>query len=345
MIAEAFNTITYSLLLISSTHKKNFSAIGRFIKKSGRYVARLIQKMESNFALMERIIIEKLGDRKEIFITIDNTLIKKMFSKQIEGTGKWVDTKIRRKIMAFKMYTALFTDGKITLPFHAMFANPDELLPKATESKYDWIKRMIREAQRLFPGKKITLLGDGEFSTIELLRWLKANKIRAEMRMAKSCKVIFNGEAIRISDIKRFTPKGRQMARTIKVEWHGINLHLTSNRLINKNGSERIVYQAATYKAKPAEHIRAYKIRWTIEKLFRTSKQSLGLQDCISTSLEVQLNHATSVLLAYSLLQIECRNQRLDSPEKAIRSLRSKKLDFLQRRFASVHQLSGGVPA
>jgi hypothetical protein len=345
MIAEAFNTITYSLLLISSTHKKNFSAIGRFIKKSGRYVARLMQKMESNFALMEQIIIEKLGDRKEIFITIDNTLIKKMFSKQIEGTGKWVDTKIRRKIMAFKMYTALFTDGKITLPFHAMFANPDELLPKATESKYDWIKRMIREAQRLFPGKKITLLGDGEFSTIELLRWLKANKIRAEMRMAKSCKVVFNGEAIRISDIKRFTPKGRQMARTIKVEWHGIELHLTSNRLINKNGSERIVYQAATYKAKPAEHVRAYKIRWTIEKLFRTSKQSLGLQDCISTSLEVQLNHATSVLLAYSLLQIECRKQRLDSPEKAIRSLRSKKLDFLQRRFAAVHQLSGGALA
>jgi hypothetical protein len=62
---------------------------------------------------------------------------------------------------------------------------------------------------------------------------------------------------------------GRQMARTIKVEWHGIELHLTANKLINKNGSERIVYQAATYKAKPAEHVRAYKIRWTIEKLFR----------------------------------------------------------------------------
>jgi hypothetical protein len=345
MIAEAFNVIRYSLLLISSIHKKNFSAIGRCINKSGRYVASLVQKMESNFDLMERIIIEKLGNSKEIFITIDHTLIKKMFSKQIEGTGKWVDTKIRRKIMAFKMYTALFTDGKMTLPFHAIFANPDELLPKATESKYDWIKRIIFAAQRLFPDKKITLLGDGEFSTIELLRWLRKSKVRAEMRMAKSCKVIFNGQAIRISDIKGFTPKGRQMARTIKVEWHGIELHLTANKLINKNGSERIVYQAATYKAKPAEHVRAYKIRWTIEKLFRTSKQSLGLQDCISTSLETQLNHATSVLLAYSLLQIECRYQRLDSPEKAIQSLRTKKLDFLQHRFVRVHQLFGEIRA
>jgi hypothetical protein len=117
MIAEAFNVITYSLLLISSTHKKNFSAIGRSIKK--------------------------------------------MFSKQIEGTGKWFDTKIRRKIMSFKMYTTLFTDGKMTLPFHAIFANPDELLPKITESKYDWIRRIIQAAQGLFPDKKITLLGDG----------------------------------------------------------------------------------------------------------------------------------------------------------------------------------------
>jgi hypothetical protein len=345
MIAEATNIITYSLLLISSTHKKNFSAIGRCISKSGRYIASLMQKLESNFDLMEKLIIQIFGNKKEIFITIDNTLIKKIFSKQIEGTGKWFDTKIRRKIMSFKMYTALFTDGKMTLPFHAMFASPDEILPRATESKYDWIKRIIQAAQRLFPGKKITLLGDGEFSTIELLRWLKKSKVRAEMRMAKSCKVIFNGEAIRISAIKELIPKGRQMARTIKVEWHGIELHLTANKHISKNGSERIVYQAATYKAKPAEHVRAYKIRWTIEKLFRTSKQSLGLQDCISTSLEVQLNHATSVLLAYSLLQIECQKQRLHSPEKAIQSLRAKKLNFLQHRFVRVHQLFGEIRA
>jgi hypothetical protein len=345
MIAEALNAITYSLLLISSTHKKNFSAIGRFINKSGKYVASLLQTMDANFDLMERIIIKQFGSSKELFVTIDNTLIKKVFSQKMEGVGKWVDTKIRRKIRAYKMYTALFTDGKMTLPFHAMFVDPAQLLPQATESKYDWIKRIILTAKKLFPGKKITLLGDGEFSTIELLRWLKKNKIRAEMRMAKSCKVTYKKKAVRISEIKGFTPKGRQMARTIKVTWHGIPLHLTSTKLISKNGTERIVYQAATYKAKPAEHVRAYKIRWTIEKLFRTSKQSLGLQDCISTSLTVQLNHATSVLLAYSLLQLECKVQRVDAPEKAIKSLRAKKLDFLQRRFDRVHQLFGEIRA
>jgi hypothetical protein len=345
MVAEALTSITYSLLLISSTHKKNFSAIGRFINKSGKYIASLVQTMDSNLDMMQQIILKQFGDSREIFITIDNTLIKKVFSEKIEGTGKWVDTKIRRKITAYKMYTALFTNGKMTLPFHAMFVNPNDLLPKATETKYDWIKRVIRTTQKLFPGKKITLLGDGEFSTIELLRWLKKNRIRAEMRIARSCKVRYKKKDIRIGDIKEFVPKGRQMARTIKVKWHGINLHLTSTRLISKKGTERIVYQAATYKAKPSEHVRAYKIRWTIEKLFRTSKQSLGLQDCISTSLEVQLNHATSVLLAYSLLQLECKVQRLSSPEEAIRSLRAKKLDFLQRRFSRVHQLFGEIRA
>lgn len=269
--------------------------MGRFLKRSGKYVASLLQTVDSNFELMEQIIIKQFGDSREIFVTIDNTLIKKIFSTKIEGTGKWVDTKIRRKITAFKMYTALFSNGKMTPPFHAMFANPNDLLPKATESKYDWIKRIIRTAQKLFPGKKITLLGDGEFSTIELLRWLKKNRIRAEMRIARSCEVVYKKREVRIGNIKGFVPKGRQMARTIRVKWHGINLHLTSNRLISKNGSERIVYQAATFKAKPSEHVRIYKIRWTIEKLFRTSKQSLGLQDCISTSLEIQLNHATSV--------------------------------------------------
>lgn len=342
MISEtvtAFKMIRYSLLLISSIHKKNFSAIGRCIGKAAKYVAGLLQKTEENFEIMATIAAKKLADKKRIVITIDNTLIKKFYSKQIEGTGRWVDTTIRKKIRAYKMYTALFTDGKIALPFHAMFAKPDELLPQANESKYKWIKRIIHAAQTMFPDKEIILTADGEFSTIELLRWCKKNGIKTEMRMARNRKIFFKGKDIKISDIKEIKLRGRQEARTISVEWHGIPLFITATKLVSKNGTIRFVYQVSTFKAKPMEHVRIYKVRWTIEKSYRTAKQYLGLQDCISTSLDIQLRHASSVLLAYSLLQLECQYYRFESPEKAIRFFRSKNFNFLERRFSRWHQL------
>lgn len=46
--------------------------------------------------------------------------------------------------------------------------------------------------------------------------------------------------------------------------------------------------------------MKTYKKRWPIEKMFRTIKQHLGLQECQSTKMDTQLNHAAAVLLAYS---------------------------------------------
>jgi SRSO17 transposase len=163
------------------------------------------------------------------------------------------------------------------------------------------------------------------------------------MRMAKNRKIFFKGNEVKISELNEIKLRGRQEARTISAEWHGISLFITATKFVSKNGTERIVYQVSTFKAKPIEHVRIYKIRWTIEKSYRTAKQYLGLQDCISTSLDVQPSHASSVLLAYSLLQLECRYYRFESPEKAIRSFRAKNCKFLERRLARWHQLFGEV--
>jgi len=39
--------------------------------------------------------------------------------------------------------------------------------------------------------------------------------------------------------------------------------------------------------------------------MFRTTKQHLGLQECQSTKIETQLNHAAAVFLAYAHIVIE----------------------------------------
>lgn len=126
------------------------------------------------------------------------------------------------------------------------------------------------------------------------------------------------------------------MARTIPVIWHDMDLWLTIVRRFDKHGKESIVFQIATYKALPREHKANYDKRWNVEMLNRTTKQEIGLEECFSRSLETQYRHTVSVLLAYSLAQLERKISKLDKVEHALKRCKTKKVDFLINRFSKI---------
>jgi hypothetical protein len=151
--------------------------------------------------------------------------------------------------------------------------------------------------------------------------------------------VQYQGQNMAIRDIRDLQPKGRQMARTIAVIWHDIPLYITAQRRFDKHGTQTVVFQASTYKAKPSHHVKNYQKRWKTEMLFRTTKQHLGLQECFSTKVTTQLNHANAVLLAYALLQCEQKRRKFDTPEAALRALKLKNEDFLKHIFLAKNQI------
>ena len=102
------------------------------------------------------------------------------------------------------------------------------------------------------------------------------------------------------------------------------NWRLPLSDASTKRGNESIVFQCATYKASPNEHVEAYDARWYIEKCIRTTKQKLGLQDCFSRSLQVQHSHVAAVLLADSLAQLQMKKHKLKNPEEAIRRFKKE---------------------
>jgi len=151
--------------------------------------------------------------------------------------------------------------------------------------------------------------------------------------------VKYKRKSVKVRDllkIKGIEPKGRQRARTISVTWHEIDLELTIVRRVDKNGKESIVFQIATYKALPREHVLHYKRRWSVEMINRTTKQELGLQECYSRKLEKQHDHVAAALLAYALAQVEMKTYRLDKPEEAIRRCKTKNVDSLTARFSRI---------
>lgn len=330
--------IAYPVLLITSI-KKGFEAFGKVVGRSGKTVARWLQESQIYYDQIDILARHEFREKKQLILVFDDTLIKKIYSKLIEGCGRFYDTQIFRRIMAHKLLVALLTDGKQMIPLSSIFLFPKELLPNPKESKYDWIKKIIRKVQLLFPETRLIVTADGAFANKDFLRWCFENKIAIEVRMRSNCTVVYNGQKIAIRDIKKLKPVGRQMARTIRALWHDIPLHITAQRRVNKHHKETIVFQASTFHAKPIEHVRIYRYRWNIEKFFRTAKQHLGLQECSSLKFETQQSHVASVLLAYALVQCDRRKRKLPTPEAAIKAAELKNTSFLKSYIIRLNQL------
>jgi len=331
--------LQYPILLIKSTVKRSFSSLGRLIDKSGDTIARMLAASSDSFGNVQKIATTTFKDRKTVFLSIDDTLIKKFFSRFMEGSGYFFDSKLGRRIMAYKLMAGMITDGHYYFPFTGDFLFPAELAKDAKKRKLELFKAIVRLTQKLFSHKNIIVVADGAFATVAVLTWLIENNIKFEIRLARNRKITYNGTRLRVDEIKGFTPKGRQMARTVKAFWHNLDLFISAERRIDKYGNETIVYLASNYKTSPIMHVKNYKKRWPIEKFFRTSKQHLGLQECFSTKMETQKKHIASVFLAYSIVQLEMKKRRLKKPEEAIRALKMYKCNELSSLMAPLEDV------
>jgi len=272
-----FNTnLLYPILLILSNGKKSFKNMGRTICRSGDMVRRMLRSAQENHDFLRAICKKFFENTKHLFVVIDDTLIRKISSRLMQGSWWYFDTKIGRSIIAFRLMVCLITDGKIALPIDSAYLFAKELIDLIKDHKFssknDGAKSMVLVAKDLFPRKRLTVVADGLFATMEFILWCKQHRIRLEVRMHSNRKVVYKGIELSVKELaSRFSlvPNGRKMVRTVHISWHGIWLWLTVVRRINKYGIETIVFQAATYKDKPINHKLAYDKRWNIEKLFR----------------------------------------------------------------------------
>ena len=332
--------ITYPLLLIASTTKRSFEALGAMIHKSGDTIKRWLSPKEISLAITVKIAQKIFKNNRELTLSIDDSLLHKIHSMFMVGTGKFYDTKLGKRVMAFRLIVGALTNGKNTIPINFDYFFTKELLSdnESVKTKLDFIREFHAQAKRLFPEKKIRIAADGLFATVEFFRWALANSVPAILRMHSNRKVTYKGQEIKINQIQDLKLKGKQKARTIKVMWYDLELFITAEKRVSKSGKESIVYLAATYKARPSKYVKDYKKRWPIEKFFRTAKQHLGIQECFSRDLEIQSRHIAAVFVAYAIAQHQMKKCNLDNPEQAIKALKRKKTKNLIGHFTRSNQ-------
>ena len=166
---------------------------------------------------------------------------------------------------------------------------------------------------------------DGDYGNEFFLRFLHENSLKFSIRMPKNRKIVISGICTQLKNQKTFKLVKNERYKTEKGTYKEIPVYFTCQKRSGKNGSKQIVFVVSNLEnLTPKQHILAYEFRWPIEKLFRTSKQHLGIQDCQSTSSQKQRAHIFAIFLAFTELEMQKIYKKKKSPEQALRIIKSQ---------------------
>ncbi len=329
--------LTYPItLLLSSSIKKTFDSLGREISISGDSITRILM---SNAIIPDDLLsfCKLIFGNKAVYLIVDDTLIKKIYSRLIEGACDNYDSSNRQHYRSLCSVVAMVTDGETAIPVDQKLWFSEEYNPANHLKKWEIAKELIIKIRPLIRLK--TFIADGLYAVIELMEWLINSSINFEMRIHSNRVIEHKSIKAQIRNHPRLKVTTRNSLRTVKVFWQGMKLYVTAFLRVMKNGKVTTVYQVANYKTSATKHVQCYKYRWNIEKFFRTAKQYLGLSDCMARKQQAQEFHIMNVFFAYAFAQYERLRLRLKNVESALKSIKRSNFNMLNDRLSAKLQI------
>ena len=103
-------------------------------------------------------------------IIIDDTGISKTYSRLVEAISGFFNTVLKRYDTGFKLFVIVWTDGKITIPIGFRYYLSKDIAGNMHKTKAKILEELLVEVDKYT--KYNILLGDGHFSTIEIMNLL-----------------------------------------------------------------------------------------------------------------------------------------------------------------------------
>jgi hypothetical protein len=321
------NIHEYSVACITSLESnKNSSAIAREASVSQSTASRFLQAVDFNainFLDYLKPLFGRVNGKKLNFVG-DETIVPRRYSAETEGTSSMIDHSTKTFTNGYRIVVGGLTDGKMFLPLDFEQWIAQFILGSCYRTMTEIMKVIISKLLEL--GIEIdTFIMDGSYFSRDFMTWLREKGLKFIIKAKTTTSVLFNGKMVKLKHCKELRLNRYQNAKTILAEWNGQLWHFTAVRQEGKRGS-KIIYLIASFNAKPKIYAKTYNLRWTIEKFFRTAKQSLGLKDAMSQYAHIYLNHTKCVFLAYIMVQLYMKKYRLKSSEDAIRSIQDLKM-------------------
>jgi len=324
------STQKYILGLLLSTGKKNCTAMSSDLGVPYNSIYKYFDDFEYQKDNVKNFLVNmvKLYATKENpgILVADTSQILKLYAKKIRVLCYGFNNSIKFAARGISCVTSVWTNGKIVIPLSFDFwirkkdLKDDEKYRKKTEIS----KELILELKDKIPFAYVVL--DGEYGNKDFLSFLHDNNLYYSIRMPKNRKVIINEQELSLKDQPLLKHKRNERYKSAKGSYKGICSNFISHKRNGKNGTKQVVFIVSNLEAfSPKEHVEAYSGRWPIEKMFRTLKQSLRLQQCQSTSTKKQRAHIFATFLAFAELEIQKNNKKKRSPEQILKIIRAQK--------------------
>ena len=327
--------------LVLYSGKKNCSAIARAANVSHDIAYDFfechVDEKELLQSFLNRLFASLPLKKETWYINIDETMIEKMFSKNIEAVAHNWNSTHGDTMKGFSVVASVITNGKITIPitFKTWYSEKDH--PDKHQTRIELAQALMLEIQKIAP--HIMFLMDGAFSSEGMIIFCRTHKIKYCMRFHSNKKVVIGWQEAQIRNHKRIKISTKKNARAVTGYYKGEVVYLVAFKRKEKSGKIKIVYLVTSEKEAPKKTIAAYKKRWGIEKVFRTTKQHLGLRDCQARSASKQEAHIFAVFVAYSFLEIQKLKHRAKNPEQILHKIRRGKHCRLHDQFETFCEL------
>jgi len=269
----------------------------------------LIQKAREE---LQSIAAEAFGN-KPIYLLIDDFVINKQYSKEIEGTDTCYDSSTKHAGAGLHSVSAMLTDGDTKIPIDASL-----FLSKRIGGENRITKNKIAE-EIIKSNSFDRAIWDAHYTTHSSVR--KCYELNKSYlgKIPRNRIVKVNGKEGQVQKLVKL--KKNRKILSVEANFGGTPCWIHAV----KRDDKKIIYLISDDYIKPKLIAKIYKIRWKIECFHRTSKQMLGMQQCQMRSFKKQELHVLSVMIAYAHAELIRIRFKLKHTEAAVRLIRSQK--------------------
>lgn len=317
----------YILSLLISEGKKNCTAMSNELGVSYHSIYKFLDPLEFQEKAFKEYLISMVNmhAKKENpgVLIVDNSQIMKLYSKKLKCVCYDFNSVMKFPLKGMSCVTCAWTNGKVVIPldFDFWIRKKDLDDEKKYKKKTKLSTILISEYKDKIPFAYVAL--DGDYGNKYCFDFLYENKLEYSIRIAKNRIVLINGIEAQLKNHKVFKFKKNEKYKMAKGIYKGQEMYFIAHKRNGPNGTKQVVFIASNIKGLTAkQHVEAFALRWPIEKMFRTFKQSLGIKDCQSTSVQKQRAHIFATFVAFAELENKKNFKKKKSPEEVLKIIR-----------------------
>lgn len=321
----------YILGLLVCTGKKNCSTISSTIAVPYHSVHRCFDDLESREGEAQDFLINlvKMHETKDNpgILIVDSTQIKKIYGEKSELLCYDHNGSMKTVLKGISCVVAAWTNGKIVIPlaFDFWIREKDIKDDSKYQKKTTISKKLILGLKGKTPFAYTTL--DGDYGNEGFLKFLHKYDLKFTVRMPSNRKIVIGEIEETLKKHPALKLSRNQRYKKVKGFYKGVPVIVIAHKRKGKNNTKQVVFIVSNLRGLSAkEHVKAYACRWPIEKMFRTMKQKLGLEDCQSISTKKQCAHIFANFIAFTELEMQKINKKKKSPDEALKFFRSQNL-------------------